>query len=213
MLEFFTINREDLNTKDQIIIDLLKDGRNFLEQFGINRTVILEVISMINRFLRINGKIPHNLFKFLISAYYIITRHPITFPLHDSKKKFCRKFGLQPNSLDYCVEKILRVLNIIKILDDKNYPYFLDSQNDIYYDITRDIVKAKVEKVRMNFLLYNQPINSQILSEDLVAEIIFEKKIFPEELFRQFYEIIFELVEKELRKYREYVQLQQKYFI
>ena len=111
------------------------------------------------------------------------------------------------------MEKISWALNIVKILDDKNYPYFLDSQNDIYYDIRRDIVKAKVEKVRMNFLLYNQPINSQILSEDLVSEIIFEKKIFPEELFRQFYEIIFELVEKELRDYREYIQLQQKYFI
>ncbi len=33
----------------------------------------------------------------------------------------------------------------------------------------------------MNFLLCHQSINSQILSEELVYEVVFEQKAFPEE--------------------------------
>jgi len=65
----------------------------------------------------------------------------------------------------------------------------------------------------MKFLLYNRPINSQILTEELVCDIIFEHKAFPEELFRQLYEIIATLVDEEFTDYDEYAVLQQKYFI
>lgn len=133
--------------------------------------------------------------------------------MHESKKKFCRMFGLKSSSLDYSVEKITCTLSFIKILDDRNYPYFIDPKRDLGFKIIKTIVKDKVDKSHMNFLLYNQVINSQILSEELVTKIIFETKLFPEELFRQFYEIIFDLVEDSLLDYYGYVQLQQKHFI
>ena len=60
---------------------------------------------------------------------------------------------------------------------------------------------------------YNKPINSQILTEELVCDIVFEHKAFPEELFRQLYDIVFELVEAQFTDYNEYAMLQQKYFI
>ena len=213
MLELIPPHQETLNTKDRITIDLIKSGKEFLEQFDLNHNLLLDSVSIIYRFLRINQKIPHNLFKFFIAAYYIVTRHPLAFPAHESKKKFCRKFGLQPSSLDYSVEKILGALNYIKILDDKNFPYFFDPKSDLAFKLVKSIVKTKVKKAMMNFLLYVQPVNSQILSEELVNKIVFEMEYFPEELFRQFYEIIFELIEKELQTYYEYVQLQQKFFI
>jgi hypothetical protein len=65
----------------------------------------------------------------------------------------------------------------------------------------------------MNFLLSHQSINSQILTEELVYEVVFEQKAFPEELFRQLYKIIFEYVEKEFLDYNQYVKMQQKFFI
>ena len=213
MLELININQEVLNTKDRITINLLKDGKEFLEQFDINRNLTLDTISIIYRLLKLNGKIPHNLFKFFIAAYYIVSRHPRAFPAHESKKKFCRKFGIQPSSLDYSVEKIIGVLNIKKILDEKNYPYFLDLKTDIGFKLCKNIVKVEVERRMMNFLLYHRPINSQILAEDLITKIVFEMEIFPEELFRQFYEIVSDLVEDSLNDYYEYTQLQQKYFI
>ena len=163
--------------------------------------------------MKLNRKIPHNLFKFFIAAYYIVSRHPKAFPAHESKKKFCRKFGIQPSSLDYSAEKIIGVLNIKKILDEKNYPYFLDLKTDIGFKLCKNIVKVEVERRMMNFLLYHRPINSQILAEDLITKIVFEMEIFPEELFRQFYKIVSDLVEDSLNDYYEYTQLQQKYFI
>ena len=203
----------EINTRDQITIDIIKDGKEFLEQFELNQRILLDSVSIIYRFLKLNGKIPHNLYKFFIGAYYIVSRHPWTFPANETKKRFCRKFGIQTSSLDYSVEKIVGTLHISKILDDKNYPYYLDKKNDVGFKLAKSVVKSEVDKVMMEFLICNQPINSQILSEDLINKIIFEMKIFPEELFRQFYEIIFELVEDSLHEYYEYVQLQHKCFI
>ena len=65
----------------------------------------------------------------------------------------------------------------------------------------------------MNFMLYHQPLNSQILTESIITEIMFEMKIFPEELFRQFYDIILEMVDNLLIDHNQYVKMQEKYFI
>jgi len=214
-MELIITNQEVTNTKDRITIDVIKDGEEFLKQFNINHELLLDVTSIIYRYLRLTGKIPQNLYKFFISAYYIISRHPMAFPVHESKKKFCRQFGLQPSSLEYCVEKLTSMLNYVKIIDDKNYPYYFDPKNDLSFKLAKNMVKTEVEKAMMNFLIGNQQFNAQILTEELVTKIVFEMNAFPEELFRQFYEILFELVESALREqnYSEYVQLQNKYFI
>jgi hypothetical protein len=122
-------------------------------------------------------------------------------------------FGIQQSSLEYCVEKIIGILDIIKILDDKNYPYFIDLKSDLGFKLTKKIVKIETERAMMNFLFYNQPINSQIFTEHLITKIIFEMHLFPEELFRQFYDLVLDLVEDSLIDYNHYVKLQQKCFI
>ena len=213
MLELYPINYEITNTKDRITIGLIKDGEEFLKQFDINQDFILDTVSLIYRYLRIKGKIPHNLYKFYIAAYYIVTRHPFAFPAHESKKDFCKKFNFQISSLEYCVDKIVSIFGYIKILDDMNFPYFIDPERDLSLEIIKNIVKSKIEAAMMKFLLYNRPINSQILTEELVCDIVFEHKAFPEELFRQLYEIVSNLVEEEFTDHNEYVMLQQKYFI
>jgi hypothetical protein len=213
MLELYPTNYEITNTKDRITIDLIKDGEEFLKQFDINQNFILDTVSLIYRYLRIKGKIPHNLYKFYIAAYYIVTRHPFAFPAHESKKDFCKKFNFQISSLEYCVDKIVSIFGYIKILDDMNFPYFIDPERDLSLEIIKNIVKSKIEAAMMKFLLYNRPINSQILTEELVCDIVFEHKAFPEELFRQLYEIVSNLVEEEFTDHNEYVMLQQKYFI
>jgi hypothetical protein len=213
MLELYTPDYEIINTKERITIDLLKDGQDFLEQFDINNDFLLDTSSLVYKYLRNNGKIPHNLFKFFIAAYYIISRHPFTFPAHETKQEYCEKFGLQVSSLEYCVEKITDSLNYIKILDDMNFPYFVDPKRDIALNVIKKLIKSKVDKAMMNFLLCHQSINSQILSEELVHEVVFEQKAFPEELFRQLYEIVFEYVEREFLDYNQYIKMQKKYFI
>jgi len=108
---------------------------------------------------------------------------------------------------------MINSLNYIKLLDDSNFPYFVDPERDIRLNLTKSITKKKVDKAMMNFLLYHQPINSQMLTEELVYEIIFEQKAFPEEFFRQLYEIIIKFVEKQFIDYNEYTKMQKKYFI
>ncbi|MFX1590732.1 MAG: hypothetical protein ACFFC1_21575 [Promethearchaeota archaeon] len=213
MLELFSPDLELLNTKERITVDLIKDGQDFLKKFEINQDFLLDTVSLIYRYLRIIKKIPHNLYKFYIGAYYIISRHPFAFPAHETKKDFCKKFGIQVTSLEYCVDKITSTLNYIRILDDMNFPYFIDPERDISLGIIKKMVQDRVEKIMIKFLLYHQQVNSQTITEELVCEVIFEQKVFPEELFRQLFEIIFEFVEKEFTDYYEYVRLQQKYFI
>ncbi len=213
MLELVNIKKKRINTKDQITIDFLKDGQEFLEEFDIDYEIIMDCVSIIYRFLKRNDKIPHNLYKFFIAAYYIVSRHPQAFPAHESKKKFCKKFGIQPGSLDYSVEKLTYELDFKKILDEKNYPYFIDLKADIGFKLAKNIIKQEVDKAMMNFLINHQPINSQILSEELITTLVFEMNVFREELFAQFYEIVLELVENYLREYYEYIELQQNFFI
>ena len=213
MLELYPTNYETINTKDRIIIDLIKDGEEFLKRFDINQDFMLDTVSLIYRYLRIKEKIPHNLYKFFIAAYYMVTRHPFAFPAHDKKRAFCDKFSLQISSLEYCVDKITSTLGYIKIFDDMNFPYFIDPKRDLSLNIIKNIVKSKIDASMMKFLLYNRPINSQILTEELVCDIVFEHKAFPEELLRQLYEIVATLVDEEFRDYDEYAVLQQKYFI
>jgi hypothetical protein len=213
MLELYPTNYEIINTKDRITVDLIKDGEEFLKQFDMNQDFILDTVSLIYRYLRIKEKIPHNLYKFFIAAYYMVTRHPFAFPAHDKKKAFCDKFSLQISSLEYCVDKITSTLGYIKIFDDMNFPYFIDPKRDLSLNIIKNIVKSKIDASMMKFLLYNKPINSQILTEELVCDIVFEHKAFPEELFRQLYEIVATLVDEEFKDYDEYAVLQQKYFI
>jgi len=213
MLELYTPEIEIINTKDRITIDLIKDGEDFLTQFDIDKNFVLDTVSLVYRYLRANSKIPHNLYKFFIAGYYIVTRHPFAFPAHESKKSFCKKFNLEISSLEYCVNKIISRFGYIKILDDMNFPYFLDPERDLSLEIIKNIVKSKIDAAMMKFLLYNKAVNSQILTEELVCDIVFEHKAFPEELFRQLYDIVFRLVEDEFADHNKYVMLQQKYFI
>ena len=215
MMEIITTQQEFKNTKDRITIDLIKDGEEFLLQFEINQELILDALSIVYNYLRITRKIPHNLYKFIIAGYYIVSRHPLAFPVHESKKKFCEQFGISQSSLEYCIEKLITTLNYKKILDEKNFPYYIDPRGDLGFKVAENLVKTKVEKAMMNFLLCHQQFNSQILSEEIVAILIFEMNLFPEELLRQYYELIFELVEETLKDhhYPQYVCLQKKYFI
>jgi hypothetical protein len=213
MLELYTPEYEVINTKERITIDLLRDGQEFLEQFDINHNFLLDTISIVYKYLRNNGKVPHNLYKFFIAAYYIVSRHPFAFPVHEPKKKFCQEFGLEVSSLEYCVERITDSLNYIKIQDDMNFPYFVDPKRDISLNIIKKLIKAKVEKAMMSFLLTHQSINSQILTEELVNEVVFEQKAFPAELFRQLYELVFNYVEREFLEYNQYIKLQKKFFV
>ncbi|MFX0072274.1 MAG: hypothetical protein ACFFAO_14405 [Candidatus Hermodarchaeota archaeon] len=213
MVESIVINQELIQTKDQIIIDLLKEGKEFLKLKSANPDLIMDSISIIYKYLKKKEKIPNNIYKLFTAAYYIISRHPLSFPAHESKKKFCCQFGIELSSLEYSVNKLREKLNIRKILDDKNYPYFIETDTDIAYKLMKNIIKNEVDNKMMNFLLNSQPVNSQILCEELITHIIFEMKLFPEELFRQFYELVFELVEDLLSKYYAYIDLQNSCFI
>lgn len=213
MLELIVPNYEEINTKTRITIDLLKDGKEFLENFDINPDLLIDTVNMIYRYLKLLNKIPHNLYKFYIAAYYIISRHPFAFPAHQSKEDFCKQFNMKVSSLEYCIDLLSNSLNYIKILDDMNFPYFIDPKSDLSLKLIKTIIKNKVDSAMMNFLLNNQSINSQILTEELVCDIIFEHKAFPEELLRQLYDIVFEQVENQMQDYTEYAKLQQKYFI
>ena len=170
-------------------------------------------MALVYRYLKATSKVPHNLYKFFVAAYYIISRHPFAFPAHETKKEFCQKFNLPVSALEYCVEKITNSLDYIKILDDMNFPYFVDPKRDISLKFIKNLIKSKVDKAMMTFLVWNQPINSQILTEELVNEAIFKQNAFPEELFRQLFEIAFEYVENEFSDYKEYVRMQKKFFI
>ena len=89
MLELYTPNYETLNTRERITVNYLKDCEEFLAEFEINNDLLCDTISLLYRYLRKLEKLPHNLFKYAVSAYYIISRHPFAFPVHETKKTFC----------------------------------------------------------------------------------------------------------------------------
>jgi hypothetical protein len=213
MIEVYNPNYEENNAKERVTIDLLKEGMDFLEKFEIKQELKADVMNIVYRYLKNAERIPHNLYKYFIAAYFIVSRHPFAFPAHQSKEDFCKLFGIKLGSLEYSVDTLLTNLGYIRILDDMNFPYYIDTKNDLSLNLIKTVVKNKVDQAMMNFLLYNTPVNSQILTEELVCDIIFEHKAFPEELLRQLYEIVFEFVEAQFGDYYRYADLQQKYLI
>ncbi|TFF87144.1 MAG: hypothetical protein EU549_05305 [Promethearchaeota archaeon] len=213
MLELISYNEEVLNSRDRVALNLLKDGENFLEQFETNHELLIDTVSLIHKYLQITNKIPHNLFKYYIAAYYIVSRHPMAFPHHESKKEFSHQYGIKVSSLDYCVDRLIKALKLIKIMDDMQYPYFIDPYKDIGYKLAKSIVEDEIDKRMMDFLLKHQQINPKIISEELTLRFVFEMNIFPEELFRQIYYLVDQMVEEELQDFLEYKKLQTKYLI
>lgn len=213
MLELINQDQDVLNTKARITIDLIKDGQEFLMNFNINHEFLNKSVSIVYRYLRTCGKIPHNTYKFFIAAYYIVSRHYSAFPVHESKKKFCNKFGIQESSLDYCVERINGVLGYKRILDDNSHPYYFNPKHDIGYNHLKSVTKERVRHALMSFYLEDRPINPRILSEELVDDIIRKSQCFPDELFRQFYSLILEIIEERLNKSDTYIKLQKRIFI
>ncbi len=213
MMELIQINQKSLNSKERVTIELIRDGKEFLEKFNLNKPMVMEAVGIIYRYLNKIRKIPHNLYNFFIAAYYIIERHPRAFPMHTSKQTFLRSFGIEVSTLEYCVSQIVGVLDYVKILDGKHYPYFLDSEKDIALNLTKKVISDKTEKVAMDFLVFNQPFNTNILCEEITNKLIFEMRLFPEELFEQFYLIFHELIVENLKPHIDYIDLQLKTFI
>jgi len=214
MIELSYQNEQILNTKDRITIDLIKQGEEFIKEFDVNHGLLIDTVTVIYKYLRNIETFPQNLFKFYIAAFYISARHPKAFPKHEKKGDFCRKFGIKQSSLEYSVKKIVSTLGFITLYDDMNFPYYVDPENDIGYKLMKNVVKKGTDKAIMNFFLNHQPINSQILAEDLTNRVINDMGLFPEELFRQFFNVIFEMVEDQLQElYYNYIDLQKKYFI
>ncbi len=214
MLELAQYKEQILSTKDRITIDLIKQGEEFISEFDVCHGLLIDTVTIIYKYLKSIDTFPQNLFKFYIAAFYISARHPKAFPKHEKKADFCRKFGMKQSSLEYCVKKIVGTLNFITIYDDMNFPYYIDLENDIGYKLMANVIKQRTDKALMNFFLYHQPVNSQILAESLTNKVVNSMKLFPEGLFRQFFNLIFEMIEDQLQDfYYNYIDLQKKYFI
>lgn len=202
---------ELLNTKERVIVEIINKGQSYLEDLGVPKKLTVYASSIIFRFLQ-KGKVPQNILNYFVAALYIAQRHPLSFPMHKNKSKFCNLYMIEESSLNYCVGEIIRKLNFRKFLDNKNYPYFLD-QLDLGLKIIRNLTKKECQEAMMQFFSYNTPINAQILSEKLTTTTIFEMRVFHEELFRQIYEVIYDLVLDELKEYNGYIKMQQEVFI
>ncbi len=216
MVEILQRNENFYTTKESVLVELMKEGHDFLELFDIDAVLKRETISLLYQFFKRCENFPHNAFKFFIAGYYIIERHPKAFPVHDSKEEFCRRFGIKVSALDYSVRRIEDVLHLTRILDDKNYPYYFDPRRDICFLLVKQIAVRKVDAAMMDFLVKSELVNSHALAEELVNEVIFERKLYPEELFRQFFEIFQDIIVHLLgryEEYNEYIKLQERYFI
>jgi len=202
---------ELINTKERVIVEIINKGQLHLEDLGVPKKISVYASSIMFRYLQ-GGKIPQNILNYFAGALYIAQRHPLSFPMHKKKSRFCSLYMIEKGSLDYCVNEIIRTLGFRKILDDKNYPYFLDPL-DLGLKIIKNMVEKECQEELMQFFNSSIPVDAQFLSEKLTTMVIFEMRVFHDELFRQIYEIIYELVSSELKEYNNYVKLQKEVFI
>ncbi len=202
---------ELINTKERVIVEIINKGQLHLEDLGVPKKISVYASSIMFRYLQ-EGKIPQNILNYFVAALYIAKRHPLSFPMHKKKSRFCGLYMIEEGSLDYCVNEIIRTLGFRKILDDKNYPYFLDPL-DLGLKIIKNMVEKECQEELMQFFSSSIPVDAQFLSEKLTTMVIFEMRVFHDELFRQIYEIIYELVSSELKEYNNYVKIQKEVFI
>lgn len=199
------------NTKERVIVEIINKGQLHLEDLGVPKKISVYTSSIMFRYLE-EGRIPQSILNYFVAALYVAQRHPLSFPMHRKKSKFCDLYMIEEGSLDYCVNEIVRVLGFRKILDDKNYPYFLDPL-DLGLKIIKNMVEKECQEELVHFFRSSILVDAQFLSEKLTTMVIFEMRVFHDELFRQIYEIIYGLVSDELKEYNNYVKMQKEVFI
>ncbi len=89
---------------------------NPLEKYFINDKSLHEANSLIWNFYRVNNSsFPGDKSNFYIAGYYIISRHPDNFPVHETKEDFCNIFKRDHEVLRKFIGEITSSLNYIRI--------------------------------------------------------------------------------------------------
>ena len=201
--EFF--KKEDLHVKS--ICDLLEESMNYINRFDIDSKNELETQCLMIKLLRSDIEIPYHVNHIVTAAFFVVSRHILFFPLQETKSEFCQKFRIKQEILDKCISYIIKTLDYITNKDGMNNIYFLNFKHDLGLNIIKSYIKEEVNEAAFNFLITGKKINPHKLTQYIVDESIFTRRIFPEELFMQLFNIFYDLVLKELEDYKEIVTL------
>lgn len=207
MYELFKelFKKEDLQVKS--IYDLLEESMNYINRFDFDSKNELETQSLMIKLLWSDNEIPYHVNRIVTAAYFVVSRHVLFFPLQETKSEFSQKFRIKQDILDKCISYIMKTLDYITIKDDMNNIYFLNFKDDLGLIIIKSFIEKEVNKAFFSFILTRKKINPHKLTQYIVNDSIFTRRIFPEELFMQLFNIFYDLVLKELEDYKEFVTL------
>jgi len=177
--------------------DIVLYASQILEQFVISDMLFARVLDVILRYsLMIYPNIPPKYLYF--SAYFIILRHPFSYPTKITRESFVEEIKLKyPNyrisTLDWYLREIIEKLKFVRIHDPNSFPYYIDPISLILkaidyttYDFYRDSV--------FNSLINKQVINYIILIDQIIDSLLNKLKILPKVFEKDLRDIVKEKI-------------------
>ncbi|MFX1296336.1 MAG: hypothetical protein ACFFD2_15975 [Promethearchaeota archaeon] len=189
--------------KNEYIQSYVKEAYKFYKNNKVKQTYTFYAIDIIIRYLiKLGSSWPRERNVLYIAALYIANRHPFSHPNHTSRYEFAKRFHIKTSSINWYVTRITQELNFFKLYDSHSRPYFIDSYGIIHV-LSASISKSKVNEYFISHVALNEPIEKNIIVDDITAQLVDKLHLIPPIFRRELRRLIFSFIEEVLQDYDE----------
>ena len=189
--------------KNDYMKSYVKEAYKFYKENKVKQTYTFYAIDIIIRYLiKLGSSWPRERNVLYIAALYIADRHPFSHPNPTSRYEFAKRFHIKTSSINWYVTRITQELNFFKLFDSHSRPYFIDSSGIIHV-LSASISRSQVNKYFIRHVALEEPIEKNIIVDDIVSQIIDKLKLVPLIFRRELRRLIFSFIEEVLQDYSE----------
>ncbi|MHA1651917.1 MAG: hypothetical protein ACTSYB_17155 [Candidatus Helarchaeota archaeon] len=185
--------------KNEYIQSYVKEAYKFYMDHNVKQSLAFYAIDIIIRYLiKLGSSWPRERNVLYVSALYIADRHPFSHPNPSSRYDYAKRFHIKTSSINWYVTRITEELKFVKLYDSHSRPYFIDSSGIIHV-LSASISRTQVNKYFIKHVALNEPIEKNIIVDDIVAQIVDKLRLIPSIFRREFRRLIYSFIEEVLQ--------------
>ncbi len=185
--------------KNEYMQSYVKESYAFYTKNEVKQTYALYAIDIIIRYLiKLGSSWPREKNVLYIAALYIADRHPFSHPNPTSRYDYAKRFHIKTSSINWYVNRITQELGFFKLYDTHSRPYFIDSSGIIHV-LSESISRTQVNKYFICHIALNEPIEKNIIVDDIVAQLVDKLRLIPPIFRRELRRLVFSFIESDLQ--------------
>ncbi len=189
--------------QNEYIQSYVKEAYEFYTKHQVKETYAYYACDIIIRYLvKLGSSWPRERDVLYIAALYIADRHPFSHPNPTSRYDYAKRFEIKTSSINWYVTRITQELSFFKLYDSHSRPYFIDSSGIIHV-LSSAISRTQVNKYFIKHVVSNEPIEKNIMVDDIVGQLVDKLKLVPPIFRRELRRLIFSFIESILQPLNE----------